>query len=152
MRQSSGVSCGAAGCEAVHRRAAGPAAAQTVPEVTVTPGTTSVTEGTAATFTLSRTGATTEALAVTVSVSETYDMVTAANEGSKTVTFAVSAGSATLTVNTVADSRDEPDSVVTARLEVLAMNPPYTAGSPSDAQVTVQDDDVTGLVYAVGGG
>ena len=70
-----------------------------VPAITIVAGTSPVTEGTSAVFTLSRTGSTTAALTVNVTVSETGgDMVAASNEGARTVTFLANAATATLRV------------------------------------------------------
>ncbi len=64
----------------------------TLPAITITAGTSPVTEGTSAVFTLSRAGSTTAALTVNVTVSETGgDMVAASNEGAKTVNFLANA-------------------------------------------------------------
>ena len=110
--------------------------------VTIAAGTTPVTEGTAASFTLSRTGATTAELTVNVSVSEAGEVVASANEGTKTATFSASSATATLSVATVGDSLDEDNSVVTATVSADTANPStYTVGTASSATVTVQDDD-----------
>ena len=71
---------------------------QDLPTVTITPGTSPVTEGTAATFTLNRTGATTSTLTVSVGVTETGNMILGA--APQSVTFTNGAAQATLTVPT----------------------------------------------------
>ena len=72
-----------------------------VPAITIVAGTSPVTEGTPAVFTLSRTGSPIAALTVNVTVSETGgDMVAAANEGARTVTFLANSATATLSVAT----------------------------------------------------
>ena len=120
-----------------------PAAAQTTPEITIAAGTSSVTEGTAASFTLTRTGSTTAALTVNVSVSESGDMVAAANEGANTATFEANSATAALSVATAGDSVDEADSVVTATVTADTATPvTYTAGTPASATVTVRDNDL----------
>ena len=117
----------------------------TLPAITIAEVTSPVTEGAAAAFTLSRTGSTTAALTVNVTVSETGDMVAPANEGARTVTFGANSATAALSVATLADSVDEADSVVTATLTADTVNNPvtYTLGTPSLATVTVSDDDET---------
>ena len=113
--------------------------------ITIAGVTPTVTEGAAAAFTLSRTGSTTAALTVNVTVSETGDMVAPANEGARTVTFGANSATAPLSVATLADSVDEADSVVTATLTADTVNNPatYALGTPSSATLTVSDDDVT---------
>ena len=116
-----------------------------LPAVTIAAGTTPVTEGTAAGFTLSRAGSTTAELSVNVSVTETGSMVATANKGAQTVTFQTGQSTATLSVDTVGDSDDEADSVVTATVTAsTASTATYQPGTPASAAVTVRDDD-TGL-------
>ena len=115
----------------------------TLPAITITAGTSPVTEGTSAVFTLSRTGSTTAALTVNVTVSETGgDMVAASNEGARTVTFLANATTATLSVTTASDSVDEANSVVTATISADTGSPAsYSVGTPASAMVTVEDND-----------
>ena len=115
-----------------------------VPAITIVAGTSPVTEGTSAVFTLSRTGSPTAALTVNVTVSETGgDMVAAANEGARTVTFLANSATATLSVATEPDSVDEANSVVTATISADTGSPvSYSVGTPSSAMVTVQDNDI----------
>ena len=105
------------------------------PEVTISAGTSPVTEGTAATFTLSRT-ATGTALTATVSVTETGDMISGA--APTQVVFGASATTATLTVATENDAADEPHSRVTA---TVSTGTGYTVGTANSATVTVRDDE-----------
>ena len=115
----------------------------TPPAITITAGTSPVTEGTSAVFTLSRAGSTTAALTVNVTVSETGgDMVAAANEGARTVTFLANAATVTLSVATASDSVDEANSVVTATVSADTGSPAsYSVGTPASAMVTVEDND-----------
>ena len=109
------------------------------PSVTVAPRKTPVSEGDpAAEFTLTRTGDTTEALRVRISVSETGDMVSAGNEGEKTRTLPAGQSQAVIPVPTVDDSVHEADSVVTL---TLVADPAYELGTERSAAVTVEDDD-----------
>ena len=115
----------------------------TLPAITITAGTSPVPEGTSAVFTLSRTLSTTAELAVNVTVSETGgDMVAAADEGARTVTFLANSTTATLSVTTAPDSVDEANSVVTATVAADTGSPAsYSVGTPASAMVTVEDDD-----------
>ena len=113
---------------------------QAAPEVTISAGTTPVTEGTAATFTITASSAPSSALAVNVRVTETGDVIsgTPVTLGASTVTLGADETTATLTVNTVNDEADERNSVVTAEVET---GTGYTVGSASSASVTVNDND-----------
>ena len=111
------------------------------PTITISGGN-AVTEGTGAQFTVNASTAPSAALTVQLDVSDddTSDFVASGNEGRKTVTIAANATSATYTVNTQADSTDEPNGEVT--VEVVEADG-YTVGSMSSAMVTVNDDDGT---------
>ena len=86
-----------------------------LPVITIAAGasgiaSTSPLEGDNAWFTLSRTGSTTAALTVNVTVSETGgDRVAAANEGAMTVPFTANSATVPLTVATVDDSVDQAE-------------------------------------------
>ena len=118
------------------------------PNVTITSGTSPVTEGTSATFTVTATPAPTAATSVSVAVTEetsgSQDFVTAGNEITHTVSIPASgspnAGTATLTIPTVGDTTQEPHGAVTAAVNT---GTGYTVGNPSSATVTVHDDDGT---------
>ena len=123
-----------------------------LPTVTITGGS-GVTEGTAASFTVRRTGARTSSLTVLLSVSENTsggrDFVATGDEGNnKSVTIPRGSSSATYTVPTQNDSTDEPNGAVTVSLR--ASND-YTRGSASRASVTVSDDDGPQESVSVGG-
>ena len=106
-----------------------------IPEVTIAPGASPVTEGTAAEFTLTRT-ATGTALTVAVSVTEDGDVISGTAPAE--VAFAEDAATATLTVATEADTVAETSSVVTATVVAGTL---YRVGTPATAAVTVHDDD-----------
>ena len=106
------------------------------PQVTITAGTPPVTEGTAATFTITASSASTSALTVNVNVSETGDVIS--GPPSSSVIINANNTTATLTVNTVNDEADESNSVITAEVET---GTGYTVGSTSSASVTVNDND-----------
>ena len=108
------------------------------PVLTVAAGTSRVTEGTAATFTVTRTVVTAGALTAHYQVSETGDAVAASDEGAKSVDFADGETGKTVTVPTAGDGGHEADSVVTVTLTADAA---YDLGAQRSAEVTVEDDD-----------
>ncbi len=124
-----------------------------VPVVTIARGTSPVTEGTAASFTVSRTGVTTSALTVLLAVSENtangQDFVATGDEGNDSV--AIPAGSRTVTysVPTTGDSKDEPNGEVTV---ALRSSSDYTQGGASSTSVTVNDNDDPTPVVSISGG
>ena len=109
------------------------------PLVTITRGTSPVTEGTAAAFTVTAAPAPASNLDVNLSVAEAAgsDFIASGNEGMKTVMIPAS-GSATYTVATVSDDTDEPDGSV---MVIVENGTGYAVGTPSEATVTVNDDD-----------
>ena len=117
-------------------------ASSSLPVVSIAASATPVTEGTAAAFTLSRTGATDAALTVTVSVSESEASVSGTPP--TTVTFAAAAASATLSVATEDDEVAEDASTVTA---TVSSGTGYTvSGTSGTADVVVEDDDAAPVV------
>ncbi len=120
------------------------------PNITITPGTSPVTEGTAATFTVTATPAPTAATTVSVVVTEEtsggQDFVALSNQTTHTVSIPASgspgAGMGTHTIATVGDTTQEPHGAVTA---TVSTGTGYTVGNPSSATVTVYDDDGTPL-------
>ena len=120
------------------------AASSSDPTVTIAAGTSPVTEGTAATFTVTASSAPSANLTVNLTVADASgsDFVASGDEGSKTVTIAASATTATHSVPTTADSTDEPNGNVTVTVN---SGTGYTVGSTSSASVTVNDDDATAL-------
>ena len=108
-----------------------------LPVVSIAPSTTPVTEGTAAAFVLTRTGATAPALTVAVSVSEAGSVVDGAIPTS--ATFASGASQARLSVATVNDGVHEADAQLSAAIEgAHGYEVEEGAGS---AVVDVFDDD-----------
>ena len=105
------------------------------PAVSVTAGP-GVTEGAAASFTLTAVPPPTAPLAVSVTVSETGSFAAAGETGPRTVTVPA-AGTATFTVATDDDPTDEPDGAITA---TLAAGAGYTRAAAS-ASVAVADND-----------
>ena len=86
-------------------------------------------------------------LNVSVLVSESEDMVASAEEGTKTVSFAMGDTTATLSVPTVDDGVVESDSVVTAAIQT---NTDYTVGTDGSGTVSVTDQGATGNNPATG--
>ena len=113
----------------------------------------SVTEGTDAVFTLNRTGATSEALAVMVRLSETGSMLSrritaAGNYEYVTVTFGAGESSAVLRAPTDDDAVVEASSTVTAWL-LPDVSTDYTVGGARLARVTVTDNDTATFTVIV---
>ena len=99
-------------------------------------------EGDALDFTLTLDRAAPTELSVTVTVSETEDVVADNNEGRRTVTVAQGRTQAMFTVATQDDDMDEADSVVTAMVVADNTDPAtYQVGSALVAAVTVADND-----------
>ena len=120
---------------------AGPPSAQ--PEATIEADAASVTEGTAASFTVTLDAAATVAVTVALSVTETGSVVSGAAPTS--VTIPQGDTSATATAATDDDSVVEDDGTVTAR---LSAGTGYTVGSDSSAEVTVADNDTATFAVA----
>ena len=112
------------------------------PAVTIAPGTSPVTEGTAATFTVTANPAPSAEMVVAVTVSEAGggDFVASGDEGGKRVVFAGGATTRSFSVTTQADTTDEPNGTVTVTLE---RGIGYTLGATTSAEVAVNDDDDT---------
>ena len=118
---------------------------QVIPQVTISEGTTPVTEGTAATFTITASSAPTTAITVSVSVTEDGDVISGTLPSS--VTINANESTATLTVSTDDDNVGEINGIVTAE---VATGTGYTVGRSSSASVTVQDDDLSETTIVVG--
>ena len=121
------------------------------PAVSITADAASVTEGGAASFTVSADRAPDADLTVTLSVTEAAgsDHVAADDEGTRSVTIAKDATRAVFSVATVDDAVDEPDGSVTVTLKD---GDGYTVSSSRGAAtVAVSDDDAaaTGPVLSV---
>ena len=121
------VLLGLAGCSA-------PGSSPPVPQVTIAPGASPVTEGTPVQFTVQATPAPVADLAVSITVTDAGVRLVAA--APQTVTIPASATAAMLTLPTTADAEAEPDSAVTA---TIAAGTGYAPGTPSSATVTVTD-------------
>ncbi len=112
----------------------------TKPTVTISAGTSPVTEGTAASFTLSVTPAPSAALPVDVVLTENDGYVDAANKGSKTITIPANATTHAFTVATVDRAADESN----GRLRAAPTDGTgYTVGIPFIATVEISDNEPT---------
>ena len=111
------------------------------PEVSIAATSSPVAEGAAAEFEVTLSKAAARLLTVSVNATESGSMLSGTPPAS--VTFAVSATSATLSAPTVADDEVEPDSTVTA---TVTSGTGYTIGSGSSASVLVEDDDAAPVV------
>ena len=120
--------------------------AQTLPEVSIEldgDGPSTISEGEAARFRVSRTGSTTAPLSVNLVVRENQaegqDFLASGNEGNKTITIPAGQRSTPYTVPTEEDNRDEPDGAITA---TVTAGTDYTlSDSGNTAEVEVRDDD-----------
>ena len=118
------------------------AAAIIPPTVTLSGPSQEVNEGAALAFTLTLDVAAPTALTVTVTVSETEDVVAANDEGPQTVTVMAGETEAVFTVATQDDDMDEADSVVTAAVVTDTADPAtYQVGAANSVVVTVVDND-----------
>ena len=120
-----------------------------LPEVTVAAGTSPVTEGGNAEFTLTASPAPSANLPVDITITDApnADFVASSNQGSKTVTIPTS-GSVTYTVPTVGGNNetvDEPKGPVTL---TVVDGTGYTPGTAASAAVTVEDNDPTPVTLA----
>ena len=111
-----------------------PGPGRPVPVVTIAPGASPVTEGTAVQFTVQAAPAPAAELAVSVTVTDAGARLAAA--APQTVTIPAGATAATLTLPTAADAEADPDSAVTA---TVVAGTGYVPGTPSAAAVTVTD-------------
>ncbi len=118
------------------------------PDVSVSAGG-AVTEGGAATFTLSAAPAPAADLAVTVDIGASGGAVAPSALGERTVTLPGGTGSKTFTVATVDDDADGPGGAVTA---TVVAKDGYTPGDAASATVAVADDDATGVTLSAPSG
>ena len=121
-----------------------------LPGVSITGGA-AVTEGNAASFTITASAAPMANLTVNLTVADVAgsDFVAATNEGNKTVIITAGQTTATYTVDTVDDGTNEASGAVTVTVKD---GTGYSVGTPSSASVTVNDDDAPELTIAGGAG
>ena len=118
--------------------------------VTIAAGQSGITEGETASFTLTRGGNTTRALAVDVAIEDPGDFMRGNGywpdpQPPTTVEFAAGSGTATLSLPTRDDWRDIPDGELTVTIED-GDSRHYRPGDPSSASVTVQDNDTKPVI------
>ncbi len=118
------------------------------PELSLSAGS-AVDEGGGASFTIHADAAPASDVTVSVTVAQSGDWLASPGAGTRTVTLAAGATSASLAVATVNDSADEPDGSVSVTLDSGAG---YTvASSPNDtASVAVRDDDDPPAAIVIG--
>ena len=117
------------------------------PAVSISPAApTTVEEGTAAAFTLTRSGDLSGTQAVTVDVSQTGAVLATDQAGARQVTFTAGATAAALSVATDDDTVAEAAGTVTATVQT---GTGYTVGASATAQVTVTDNDAGALTLTV---
>ena len=113
-----------------------------LPVVTIEADAEFETEGSSASFTLYRTGETTEALTAGLTVTEDGEML--AETTPTSASFDAGSATATVEVNTVGDEPDEPDSRVIVSLET-GENYKLGDNNSSQAETTILDDDAAAL-------
>ena len=118
--------------------------AYTSPTASIAAGTTPVTEGADASFTVNLDKPALQALTVAVTVSETGAAVSGT---STSVVVGTGERSATLALSTANDSVVEADSTVTA---TLGSGDGYTVGTRDSAEVLVEDDDAATFAVSAG--
>ena len=117
-----------------------------LPVVTVAADAASVVEGTAAAFTLTRSGDLSGTQAVTVAVTGSAEVLAAGQTALETVTFADAAAAVALLVATDDDTVAERGATVTATVQGGGR---YTVGTPDKAEVAVLDNDASALLMTV---
>ncbi|MCY4257259.1 MAG: hypothetical protein OXE04_03085, partial [bacterium] len=125
------------------------AATPTIPEISITPPGSGVTEGGMATFAVTANSAPTANLTVTVSVADANnggDFVTEDHEGTQTVTIPFGDTSKSFTLRTRADNIDEPNGQV--KVTVFSGSGYTVSRSDNSASVNVADDDTTSVTLA----
>ena len=117
-----------------------------LPGVTIAAGSSSVTEGASASFTVTASPSPASALIVKLTVSQSGNFATSGSIGSSKTVSVPTSGSATYLVSTVNDNTDENNGSVTVTVNA---GTGYTVGSSSNsATVTVNDNDTAGVTVS----
>ena len=117
-----------------------------LPEVTIAAGSSSVTEGAAASFTVTASPSPASALTVKLTVTQSGNFATSGETGSSKTVSVPTSGSATHSVSTVDDDTDENNGSVTVTVNA---GTGYTVGSSSNsATVAVNDNDTAGVTVS----
>ena len=116
-----------------------------LPEVTIAAGSSSVTEGADASFTVTASPSPASALTVNLTVSQSGNFASSGETGSSKTVSVPTSGSATYTVSTVNDNTDEDNGSVTVTVNT---GTGYTRGSSNSATVTVNDNDTAGVTVS----
>ena len=122
-----------------------------VPRISIASGSTSITEGDAATFTLTRTGDTASPLTVDISVEDLHGF-TRGNHWDPpptlptSVVFVANSSTATVSLQTLDDHRDVPNGQITVEVDppTMQQSVPYLLGQTgleTSASTTVSDND-----------
>ena len=115
------------------------------PYLSIAAGTSPITEGANATFTITAAGAPLSSMTVSVNVTQSGSFIKGTAPSS--VTIPANGTSVTLTVPTKDDSTDEPNGSITAS---VVANAAYELGSAFRASVAVQDNDLPKLAAPTG--
>ncbi len=110
-----------------------------LPEISIAEGSSPVTEGDSAKFTVTASPAPTAPLTVNLIVSESDDFARSGETGSSKTVSVPTSGSATYSVSTDDDNTDEEDGSVTVNLN---SGTGYTVGNTNSATVDVNDNDL----------
>ena len=110
------------------------------PQISIAAGTSPVTEGANATFTITAAGAPLSSIVIPVSVTQSGAFIK--GTAPTRVTIAANGTTATLTVATENDATDEQNGSITATLSGNAASPYVVVSGSSSASVTVNDNDV----------
>ena len=117
-----------------------------LPEVTIAAGSSSVTEGGDASFTVTASPSPASALTVNLTVGQSGNFASSGSTGSSKTVSVPTSGSATYPVSTVNDNTDEDNGSVTVTVNT---GTGYTVGSSnSSATVTVNDNDTAGVTVS----
>ena len=117
-----------------------------LPEVTIAAGSSSVTEGADASFTVTASPSPASALTVNLTVGQSGNFASSGSTGSSKTVSVPTSGSATYLVSTVNDNTDENNGSVTVTVNA---GTGYTVGSSnSSATVTVNDNDTAGVTVS----